>query len=361
MSETKHDSRPVTEVAATSLRIIAVATVFACLYIASSLVISLICGVFIAIILEPGVTAMERMRIPRWVGSLVMVMATLAAMYVVIYLIYGRAAAFMTDLPKYADRLKQIIAHVQVTFRSIRLSASSLIPPSNEIGPQPQTFQVQQGEPWLQFLWGGLSSAYGFVMAVLFIPILVFFMLTSKHQIWAATMNLIPLERRNVVDGAISGITLMARQYVLGNILIAIISAAIICPVFWMIGLPYSLLLGCVAAFLSMVPYLGMALGMLPPLLVALVHPEYKDLFPFIVIAVTVAVVHFAAMNILTPKLVGHRVNLNALTVTISLMFWGWLWGGIGLLLAIPITAAVKAICDNSDSLRRYGAWMGED
>jgi predicted PurR-regulated permease PerM len=71
--------------------------------------------------------------------------------------------------------------------------------------------------------------------------------------------------------------------------------------------------------------------------------------------------VHFAALNILTPKLVGHRVNLNALTVTISLMFWGWLWGGIGLVLAIPITAAIKAICDNNSSLRPYGAWMGED
>jgi predicted PurR-regulated permease PerM len=361
MPETKFESRPLTSAAAASLRIIAVATVFACLYVASSLVISLICGIFIAIILEPGVTMMERLRVPRWVGSLVMVVATLAVMYLVIYLIYGRAAAFMADLPNYATRLKNIIAQVQVTFRNIRLSASSLLPPSNDIGPQPQAFQLQQETPWLQFLWGGLSSAYGFVMAVLFIPILVFFMLTSKHQIWVATMNLFPMERRNVVDSTIGGITLMARQYVLGNILIALISAAVICPVFWLIDLPYALLLGSLAAFLSMVPYLGIALGMMPPLLVALVHPEYKEVFPFIVIAVTVAVVHFAALNILTPKLVGHRVNLNALTVTISLMFWGWLWGGIGLVLAIPITAAIKAICDNNSSLRPYGAWMGED
>lgn len=361
MPETKFEPSSVTSAAATSLRIIAVATVFACLYVASSLVISLICGVFIAIILEPGVKLMERLRVPRWVGSLVMVMATLAVMYLVIYLIYDRAAAFMADLPKYTERLKQIISHVQLTYRSIRLSASSLMPPPTEIGPQPQAVQLQQEEPWLQFLWHGLGSAYGFIMAVAFIPILVFFMLTSKHQIWAATMNLFPMERRNVVDGAIGGITLMARQYMVGNILIALISAGIICPVFWLIDLPYALLLGSLAAFLSMVPYLGIALGIMPPLLVALVHPEYNQVFPFIVIAVTVAVVHFAAMNVLTPKLVGKRVNLNALTVTISLMFWGWLWGGIGLVLAIPITAAVKAICDNSISLRPYGAWMGDD
>src|SRR5579859_5015823 len=122
MPETKFESPSVTSAAATSLRIIAVATVFACLYVASSLVISLICGVFIAIILEPGVRLMERMRVPRWVGALVMVMATLAVMYMVIYLIYSSAAAFMYELPKYTERLKQIISHVQVTFRNIRLA-----------------------------------------------------------------------------------------------------------------------------------------------------------------------------------------------------------------------------------------------
>jgi predicted PurR-regulated permease PerM len=75
---------------------------------------------------------------------------------------------------------------------------------------------------------------------------------------------------------------------------------------------------------------------------------------------VTVVVVHFVAINLLTPKLVGRRVKLNALTVTIAMLFWGWLWGGIGLILAVPITAAIKAVCDNIQPLKAYSAWMGE-
>jgi len=58
--------------------------------------------------------------------------------------------------------------------------------------------------------------------------------------------------------------------------------------------------------------------------------------------------------------LVGRRVNLSALSVTLALMFWGALWGGIGLMLPIPITAAFKAVCDNIRSLRALGAWLGE-
>ena len=68
----------------------------------------------------------------------------------------------------------------------------------------------------------------------------------------------------------------------------------------------------------------------------------------------------FNCLNVLTPKLVGQRVNLNALSVTIAMMFWSWLWGGFGLILAVPITAAIKAVCDNVETLKPYGAWMGE-
>lgn len=358
MPETHLESPSVASAASTSLRIIAAAIVFACLYVASTLVISLIFGLFIASILEPGVRLMERFRIPRWVGSLVMVVGTLGIMYLAMWIIYDRSAAFMNDLPKYTERLKQIIAHVQVTFKNIRLSAASLLPPTTETS-QP-TVQVQQAEPWVQFVLHGLGSVYGFVMAVLFIPIFVFFILTSKNQMWVATMNLFSRERRHAVEDVLNGITTMVRQYVLGNVLVALISALIIWPVFYWLKLPYAMIMGFLAAFLSLVPYLGVAFGVLPPLLVALVHPDYNNATPFIIIIVTVVAVHFVAINILTPKLVGKRVNLNALTVTVSMMFWGWLWGGIGLVLAVPITAAVKAVCDNVETLRPYGAWLGE-
>jgi len=280
-------------------------------------------------------------------------------MYLVVYLIYTRVAVFMDHLPEFAQRLKQIIATFQVPLGKIRLSAASLFPPSPETATTP-TVRLQQEEPWLEFAWRGLGSVYGYLAAVALVPILVFFMLTSKYQLWVATMNLFPIDQRHQVETVINGLADMVREYVLGNVLVGLASAVIICPVFAIIGLPYALLMGVLAAFLSLVPYLGVVLGLVPPLLVALVDPDYKDAVPFIVIAVTVVIVHFVALNILTPKLVGRRVKLNPVTVTVAMMFWGWMWGGIGLVLAVPITAAVKAICDNIESLRPYGAWLGE-
>ncbi len=358
MPETKLASPPATTIPATSLRIIAAAIIVACVYYASSIVITLVCAIFISFVLEPGVRLMERLRIPRWVGSLAMVLLMLAAVYLVVYLIYDRAVAFMDDLPRLAARLKQIVAHIQLTARNLRQSTSNILPSSTDSSLP--TVRLMQESPWVQFLLRGIGSVYAFTVTVMFIPFLVFFMLTSKHQLWAATLNLFPISRRQQADDVINGISEMVRQFVLGNLLVALLSAALITPVFVAINLPYALIVGPLAAFLSLVPYIGLAMGILPPVIVAFVDTDAPPMGHFVAIVITVAVVHFVAVNVLTPKLVGSRLRLNALAVTIAMMFWGWLWGGIGLVLAIPITAAFKAVCDNVPSLNPYGAWLGE-
>ena len=355
-SETKAEQPSAGSTAAASVRIIAIAVLFVSIYYASSIVITLICSILIASVLEPGVTLMERLRLPRWIGSLAMVLLMMAVIYLMVYVVYDRAQAFMEDLPKLLSRLKQITAHLQATAQNIRQSTQTIMPPSSESNLP--AVRLQQESPWMQFLLRGIGSVYAFAVTVMFIPFLVFFMLTSKHQIWAATLNLFPSERRQKAEDVINGISQMFRQFVLGNLLVALISAALITPVFAAIQLHYALLMGPLAAFLSLIPYIGVALAVLPPLLIGLL--QYDTMGPFITVGITVAAVHFVAVNFLTPKLVGRRVNLNALSVTISMMFWGWLWGGIGLVLAVPMTAAIKAVCDNIERLKPFGAWMGE-
>jgi predicted PurR-regulated permease PerM len=127
--------------------------------------------------------------------------------------------------------------------------------------------------------------------------------------------------------------------------------------VFWIMRLPYPMLVGPLSGFLSLVPYVGLPLAMAPPLFSALAInrvPVYAG-----VIGVT-GVLHLVALNLLYPKVVGSRVHLNPLVVTFSLMLWGFLWDAPGLLLAIPMTAALKAVCDNVKGLRPIGKFLGD-
>jgi len=90
---------------------------------------------------------------------------------------------------------------------------------------------------------------------------------------------------------------------------------------------------------------------------VSMGHLESGDAVAIVTIVVGL---HLIALNVLYPKFLGNRLQLNPLAVTIALLLWGWLWGAMGLVLAVPITAAMKIVFDHIESLKPYGAWMGE-
>jgi predicted PurR-regulated permease PerM len=126
--------------------------------------------------------------------------------------------------------------------------------------------------------------------------------------------------------------------------LIVIIASSVF---FWLIGLDYPLLTGIVSGLLNMVPYIGAVLAWLPAFLIALA--KYKTLGGFVAIAGVLITIHILALNLIAPHVVGRRVPL---------LFWGWVWGGMGLLLAIPVTAALRVVCDHTESLRPMGRWL---
>jgi predicted PurR-regulated permease PerM len=98
-------------------------------------------------------------------------------------------------------------------------------------------------------------------------------------------------------------------------------------------------------------------LAMVPPILVGIGQLEPSDL---IVVVFCVIGLHLLALNVLYPKLLGSRLRINPLAVTIALLFWGAVWGAVGLVLAIPITGAIKIVFDHVESMKPYADWLGE-
>jgi len=145
---------------------------------------------------------------------------------------------------------------------------------------------------------------------------------------------------------------------VVGNFALGLLLASASSLLFWKMALPYPLLIGPLSGFFSLVPYIGLPLALAPPLLVS--PMVFQNLSSYVLLAATVMLLHILALNLLYPKLVGSRVHLNPLVVTVALMFWGFLWDAPGLVLAIPLTAGIKAVCDNVRTLRPYGKFLGD-
>jgi predicted PurR-regulated permease PerM len=127
--------------------------------------------------------------------------------------------------------------------------------------------------------------------------------------------------------------------------------------VFWTVGIPYSYFLGIISGFLSVIPSFGVLLALLPPLTggIGILHKT-----GLIIVLLTVVGTHAITMNILYPKFIGRRVQLNPLAVLLSLLFWAWIWGAAGLILAVPIVGAAKIVCDYTETLKGLGAWLGD-
>jgi predicted PurR-regulated permease PerM len=209
-----------------------------------------------------------------------------------------------------------------------------------------------------EYIYPQLGTLYEFLLMASFVPFLVYFMLSWRDHIYRSFLRFFEGPDRVAASRSLEGVAEMARAFVVGNFLIGLFLAALSWTAFALLGIPYPFLIGLMSGFLSLVPYIGMPLAILPPVLAALAGGEPSSLILGAI--VVVLILHLSAMNVLYPKIVGARVHLNPLVVTFSLMFWGFLWSAAGLVLAIPITAGIKAVCDNVAGLRPYGRFLGD-
>ena len=207
------------------------------------------------------------------------------------------------------------------------------------------------------YIYARLSSFYQILLMVSFVPFLVYFMLSWRDHINRSFLQFFHGEDRLIAARSLQGIADMVRAFVVGNFLLGLLLALLSSVAFWLMRLPYPLLVGPFSGFMSLVPYVGMPLALVPPLFAALGVNQFST---YILVIVTVAMLHLIALNLLYPKIVGSRVHLNPLVVTFSLMLWGFIWDAPGLLLAIPLTAGLKAVCDNVKGLRPIGKFLGD-
>jgi predicted PurR-regulated permease PerM len=203
----------------------------------------------------------------------------------------------------------------------------------------------------------GIGSLYALVLEATFVPFLVFFMLAGKREAWHSTLQLFPVARRTQVKETLEDLRDVLRDYLVGMTVVSLVVIAFSSIFFLALGLDYPVLTGIVSGLFNMVPYIGAVLAWLPAFLLAIV--KWKSISHFALIAIVLTGIHIVAQNLIAPQLVGRQVRLNAVAITISLLFWGWVWGGMGLILAIPITAALRVICEHSESAKPVARWLG--
>lgn len=363
-----------------ALALIALAATIALLYYGRIFLITLVCSAIFAFILEPLVVLFMRARLPRALASLLVCGIAGTGLYLVGLGVYTQVATLLDDLPEFSGRVNVLLENVARNAEQFEKSAYDLVPqrlrrepppepappavrrrraPDPVVPPAVQEVRIRrEPTPLYRYVYDSLRDFYDVLLMASFVPFLLYFMLSWRDHVHRSLLSLFADSETGPTGRTWAGVAEITRGYVVGNFQLGLLLSTASFLFFASMDLPYSVLTGPLSGFLSLVPYVGLPLAIVPPCFAALA--VYTTLTPYVAIALAVSFFHLIALNLLYPKLVGSRVHLNPLMVTIALMFWGTLWGAVGLVLAIPITAGIKAVCDNVPSLEGFGRLLGD-
>ena len=331
--------------------------VLAFCFFASSLCITIVLSAFLAILVDPLVVRVAKIGLGRLLASGLIVLCFMLLAGTLTYVLYNRASAFSDEFPSYAYRIQRAMAPVVSKFEGFEKNAQSMTPLVEGSKHVPEVTIKAVPMNWPSFLVRGVGSISGVLIMAGVLPFLVFFMLAGKDRMSVRLTNM--FQDKMDVPKFVSNLGNMIRGFVLGNLIVGSIMAAGTSVVFLVLGMKGAVTLGIVSAFLNLIPFLGLLLAAAVPLAAALL--QFNTLGPFITIAITILLFHLVAADFLIPKLVGSRLLLGPVAVTISMLFWGWLWGIMGLLLAVPLTAFVKLVADSRPSLIHISNLLSDD
>ncbi|HWG87656.1 MAG TPA: AI-2E family transporter [Candidatus Acidoferrales bacterium] len=341
--------------AAAQITLSVIAVLVVC-YLAKMVLVTLLVSVLIAFTLEPVVRGLERLRLPRPAGSILAVLLLCGVVWAGSYFFYNRAIDFAHQLPKYSQKIRGKLSSITKQTNDLKQTTQNILPGEAQKNKNAVPVKMESSGA-SEIFTRGLGTITEVLAAIAFIPFLVYFMLSWQEHARTKTVQLFRPENRSTAYVTLGQISTMMRSFIAGNFMIGLFMSAISIAVFGFLGLPYFYFLGVISGFLSLMPYLGVVLAAVPPLAAGIgsLHEAHV-----IIIIATVLGLHLFSMNVLYPKVIGKRLRLNPLLVTIALLVWGWIWGALGLILAVPIMGVVKIVCDHVTSLHRFGEWMGE-
>lgn len=319
-------------------------TVFA--YYASSLCITVVLAAFLALLFDPVVVKLEKLHLPRGVAAAAVVLVGIGLIGLLGYKLYGRAITFAEELPVYTSKIQQTIEPISRKIQKVQQSAGKL---TNDVQPTKKVPEVRlkDSPTWPAYLVRGAGSVWGVLIIAGVVPFLTFFMLCSKNQM-AIRLNALFSSR---IDTArfITNLNQMIRGFVAGNLIVGSVMAVATTLMLLGIGMKGAIPLGIASGLLNLVPFLGLIFSLALPLAAALL--QFNTPGPYIVITLTILLLHVVSANLLIPKFIATRVSIGPVAATVGILFWGWLWGVMGLLLAVPLTAFVKLVADLHPSL----------
>jgi predicted PurR-regulated permease PerM len=355
----------------TALTILAVTAAVAFLWWAQAVFIPVFLAVLISHALEPVVAFLERQRCPRAAGTFLVLGSMVIAIAYGAYALGEPAATFIDQMPSQArklrialesnmrnsngtiDRVKQAANELE------KVASTAASPPTTPVGVQ----RVRVEEPPFRLgdlLWRGSRGLLEFLASIVVVFFLTYYLLLAGDM-YRRKLAIIAgpsLRRRRRMLRILLDIDNQIRRYFVARFAISVAVAVATWGAMKAMGLNQAGMWGIVTGVLNVVPYVGPLAGIVGVTIAA--YAQFGMLAQTGIVAGLAALIAFLEGNVLTPRLTGRAGGMNTVTIFGGILFWGWLWGVWGMLLAVPMMTAIKAICSHIEDLQPVAALLSE-
>lgn len=334
--------------------VVAVLLVFYTLFFAASLLVPIAAAVLLSMLLAPAVQLLQRLRVPRLLASAVVVLSVIGLLGLGIT---SLAAPAKVWIDKTAQSLQKLEQRSRATTRPIEdiKKATGQLQETTRVTAGPALQEVRVAAPALGDLL--LSGTPHAVASILSTIILVYFLLVSGDVFLRKLVNVIPTfrDKKRAVDitrQIETDISFYLLNFTLVNVGLGVTMAIVTA----LLGFPNPILWGVLVAVLNFVPYVGAITSMA---MLAMVGLQTFDSVPQ-ALAAPAILAGFVAISaeVVTPYVLGRGLLLNPVAIFIAIMLWGWLWGIVGVLLAVPLLASFKIICERVESLNPIAEFL---
>lgn len=339
---------------ALSVHLCAIVLVCAALYFGRDLLLPITLAILISLTLIPIVRWLDRQGIRPPLSAFALVTSLALAVGVGGYALSGPVSQWVARAPSIGQQIEMKLAVFRGSVQAVA-EAGKRVEELSSTAADPDVQQVVVREPGLlssatSTLWRGLSTA-GVTL------LLVLFLLASGDMVYEKIVRILPtLTDKKTALRIIHDIETSISRYLLTISLINIgLGVAVGCAM-WAIGMPSPALWGAAATILNFLPYLGAIIGVVVTAIAALISLDplgYASLAPLAYLVLTVL-----EGSIITPLLLGRRLELNTIAILVGVAFWGWLWGLVGILIAVPLLVVVKTICDHLPTWSTLGEFL---
>jgi predicted PurR-regulated permease PerM len=313
--------------------------------------VPLIFSSIFSVMLYPLACRLEKWGLSKALAAALAVMAGSLACGLLIYFLSSQVSSLNDQGP-------QLIEKLNLAVKKMQLHVSS----HYGINKSQQSEQLQHqvdniANNGAKIITGAISAVFSFVTDVMLIPLYVFFLLYFRSFFLDFFYRAFSSADRGIIDEIFSKMYAIIQSWMVGVSVVMGIVGTLNTIGLLILGIPYAALFGFLAAFLLLIPYVGITIGAILPAIMALIT---KDSYWYAVGVVLIFwVIQVLEGNLITPYIVGSKIRINPLVSILALILFGNLWGISGLILALPVTAMCKVIFDEVPGMKPFGFLIG--